>query len=486
MSEQLIKMFEKLTNNLENDDPTKHMTFNSLTGDQEKIFENASEIISENTSGEIKKFGGSVNEEEFKKLEEEINKRLENAIFKPFIKDLEKSIKKWIELKKKEINSYVYAIIPVKEMPFPSVSFMTVPRIIWEKDKIDKMTLNTDGIAYIGEIQALVTRTVLYGKMGKEEPLFAPHIGQLDLADYKPDPNEKTPKSENVKFIHEIIDSIERKTTQNHVTRYDGQYERHGEPICDFLMKDEKLLKSLSTLTSAIDSKRQTSNAAIPAIVLPLINTSLVISLDESKGSKKYEITFEALLNLAAASYETPNVKKGASIQAQAAAMTRTASQNSQPGMGVGSMVPQASVAPAAPQLPVWTEEALAEETKKRGLPAANLPVWSEEELTEEAKKRGIDTNLPVWTEEDLEQEKKRRGGGFSIPEWEEDKKLNECPKCGYTCRPGWDECPSCGSAIEETTSKPQLKKESKSTEEKKKEPEKTLDAKNESGDKPS
>ncbi|MHA1728566.1 MAG: hypothetical protein ACTSWY_07520, partial [Promethearchaeota archaeon] len=85
-----------------------------------------------------------------------------------------------------------------------------------------------------------------------------------------------------------------------------------------------------------------------------------------------------------------------------------------------------------------------------RGPAATNLPVWTEEDLAEEAKKRGpAATNLPVWTEEDLVEETKKRKGG-SIPKWEEDEELFNCPKCGYKCRPGWKECPGCGAEIKE------------------------------------
>ncbi|MHA1819408.1 MAG: hypothetical protein ACTSU2_04075 [Promethearchaeota archaeon] len=447
MSEQIEKMFEKLTNNLPIE-LEKHLTFNELTPEQDKIVQLAMDVFKENIVGDIKKFGGKVNDEEFKKLEDELKKRLENPIFKPYVKDMEKLIEKWKKLKKEELNNIVFAFAPVKQLPFKTVSFLTVPRILWSKGKIDKMQINKNAIAFSGEIEAIVTRTVLYGKMIKEEPLFAPHIGQLDLADYKPDPNEKGAKSENPRFIREIIDSLDRKTTKNQVMRYHDQYERHGEPICDFLMKDDDLKKSLSKLSTAIETKRQSSGAAIGAIVVPLINTSIVIVVDESSGSKKYEIAFEALIKLGAACYETPNVKKGPQLaQAQAAAMTRANSQAYSGGQGIGSMVPQRP--PSTPQLPVWTEEELAEEMKKRGTaPPPNLPVWTEEELEKEAKKRGGALNLPVWTEEELEQEKKRRQGAFNIPEWKEDNNTINCPKCGYACRPNWGTCPICGAPL--------------------------------------
>jgi len=453
-NEALEKLFENLTENL-NIDPTKHMIFNQLTPDQEKIYNNAMEILKNNLNGDPKKFGGKLNEEEFKKVEEEVLKRLDNDIFKEHKKDLEKLAKRWLELKRNELNSYIFAIFPVKEMPFPSASFITVPRIVWPKGKLDKMSLDTNGIAYAGEIKALITRTTLFGKPSKNKPLFAPHIGPLDMAAYKLTPEEKGPKNENMRFVYEVINSLERRSTQNQVMRYDDQYERHGEPICDFLIKDEDLVKTLSKLTSAIDSKRQSSGSAIPAIALIVQDTTLVLTTDESNSSKKFEICFEALLKFAAACYETPGVKKAGAIQAEAEAMTQVAQSVTPPSMGIGAMVPTnvgstpVGIAPGIPQLPVWTEEELAEEAKKSGLPPVDLPVWTEEELEEEAKKR-TDINLPMWTEEELEKEKERRHGAFNIPEWKPDENTIDCPKCGYTCRPEWKLCPICNTQIPE------------------------------------
>ncbi|MHA1727420.1 MAG: hypothetical protein ACTSWY_01655, partial [Promethearchaeota archaeon] len=380
MSEQLEKIFMKLTLNL-GINFLDYIT-EDLSDEQKKIFNKAKEIFQQNINGEIKKFGGKENPDNFKDIENEINKRLENPVFKPFLKELEELAKKWLKLKKEELKSLFLAVIPVKELPFPSVSFMTVPRIVWEKNKPEKMELNSNCIAYLGEIKGLVTRTVLYGKIADEDPLFAPHIGQLDLADYKPDPNDDKPKSEDIRFISEIVSSIERKTTQNQVVRYHAQYERHGEPICDFLNEEDDLGKSMEKLTSAIDSNRQSSNAAISAIIIPLINTSMVLCLDESSGTstKKFETCFESLMKLGASSYETPNLRKNGRVSNIGGNI-----QQSGVSAGVGSVQPHIS---AQPKLPIWTEEGLAEEAKKRDPAATNLPVWTEEGLAEEAKKR--------------------------------------------------------------------------------------------------
>jgi hypothetical protein len=372
-----------------------------------------------------------MDQDEFKKIEDEVSKRLENVIFKPFLKDLEKIVKKWLELKLQELNGTIILFIPIKEMPFPAVTFLNVQRIVWEKDKLEKMTLNSHCIAYIGEIEAIVTRTVLYGKMAKEEPLFAPHIGQLDLAGYKPD-LKISPKSEDIRFLYEILQSLERKSTQSQVVRYHAQYERHGEPICDFFMDNDELIKSMKKLTSAIESKRQMSNASIAGAVIPLINSSMVLCMDENHSNKKYEICFEAILKLGATSYKTPNIKKDSMVPA--------------PGLGIQtSSIPMQ----VQPQIPVWTEEDLAEDAKKRRESSnLNLPTWSAEELEEEAKKRGSGVNLPMWTEEDLEKDMKQRHGGSSIPDWKEDENLVSCPKCGYSCKSDWNECPVCGAGL--------------------------------------
>lgn len=435
-NEQLEKMFEKLIYNLEIDlAKFIHPLDSEPTSEQKKIIQDATGILENNINGDIKKSAIKIDQDEFKIIENEVSKRLENVIFKPFLKDLDKIVKKWLGLKLQELNNTIILVIPVKEMPFTAgkVTFLTVPRIVWEKDKLEKMTLNNHCIAYIGEIEAIVTRTVLYGKMAKEEPLFAPHIGQLDLAGYKPD-LKISPKSEDVRFLYEILQSLERKSTQSQVVRYHVQYERHGEPICDFFMDNEELIKSMKKLTSAIESKRQMSNASIAGVVLPLINSSIVLCMDENHSIKKYEVCFEAILKLSATSYKTPNIKKESMVPA--------------PGLGISTpSIPMQ----AQPQIPVWTEQELAEDAKKRGASSSiNLPTWSEKELEEEAKKRGASSsiNLPFWSAEELEEEAKKRSSGSSIPEWKEDDNLVSCPKCGYSCKSDWNECPVCGTGL--------------------------------------
>lgn len=433
-NEQLEKMFEKLIYNLEIDlAKFIHPLDSEPTSEQKKIIQDATGILENNINGDIKKSAIKIDQDEFKIIENEVSKRLENVIFKPFLKDLDKIVKKWLGLKLQELNNTIILVIPVKEMPFTAgkVTFLTVPRIVWEKDKLEKMTLNNHCIAYIGEIEAIVTRTVLYGKMAKEEPLFAPHIGQLDLAGYKPD-LKISPKSEDVRFLYEILQSLERKSTQSQVVRYHVQYERHGEPICDFFMDNEELIKSMKKLTSAIESKRQMSNASIAGVVLPLINSSMVLCMDENHSIKKYEVCFEAILKLSATSYKTPNIKKESMVPA--------------PGLGISTpSIPMQT----QPQIPVWTEEDLAEDAKKRSASSSiNLPTWSAEELEEEAKKRSGGVNLPMWTEEDLEKDNKQRHSGSSIPEWKEDENLLTCSKCGYSCKPDWNECPVCGTGL--------------------------------------
>ncbi len=315
MTEQVEKMFEKLLSTLQLDN-SKFFS-EELSPDQEKIKKQVEEILGKNIDEEIKAVGGKLDVEEFNKIESEIQKQLENPIFKPYEADLKKLVEKWLLNKKNEFSHHLFLVWKVKEFPFPTVTFLTVPQIVWEKGKADRMKLNSDRIAFAGEIEALATRTVLYAKISKEDPLFAPHIGALDLAGYKPEASDETPKTQNIQFVKEIITSLDRKSTQSQVTRYSSQYERHGEPICDFFIGKDDLGKTMNKLTSAIDSKRQNSNAAVCGIILPLIKSTMVLTTDESSGmsTKKLETCFEGLLKFAAATYQSPNVKKVGDIQ---------------------------------------------------------------------------------------------------------------------------------------------------------------------------
>lgn len=426
-------MFEKLLSALEFDS-TKFFS-SELSTEQEKIKKQVDEILGDNIESEIKILGGKLDVEEFNKLEIQIQNHLQNPIFKPYEGDLTKLTEKWLLHKKNEFIHHLFLVWKVKDFPFSSVTFFTVPQIDWQEGKADRMKLNTDKIAFCGEIEALANRTVLYAKISKADPLFAPHIGNLDLASYKPDAADQTPKSHNLRFVKEILSSLERKSTQNQVTRYDSQYERHGEPICDYFMQNDNLKRSMNKLTSALDSKRQTSNAAICGILLPLLNTSMVLISDESSGltANKLETAFEALLKFAATTYQFPNVKKGPELSQ---------------AINTGSLTPQTSVASTGPQLQVWTEEELVAEATKRASAEPDLSVWTEEELIEESKNR-TGVNLPTWTEEELEEERKRKmGTGMNVPDWIPDESLVQCPKCHYTCKPEWGSCPMCDTPL--------------------------------------
>ena len=435
MTEQVEKMFEKLLSALQLDNSKFFSP--ELSPDHEKIKKHVEEILGDNIVEEIKAVGGKIDIDEFNKMESEIQKQLQNPIFKPYEADLNKLVEKWLLHKKNEFAHHLFLVFKVKDFPFPSVSFLTVPQITWEQGKADRMKLNSDRIAFCGEIEALATRTVLYAKIPKEDPLFAPHIGNLDLAGYKPDAADETPKSQNLLFVKEILASMERKNTQTQVSRYDSQYERHGEPICDYFMQNDNLKKTMNKLTSAIDSKRQNSNAAVCGIVLPLIDSTMVITTDESSGmsTKKLETCFEGLLKFAASTYQSPNVKKGNDIS----------SAPSSPGV-----IPQAPAASSGPQLQTWTVEGLQAEAAKRAASSTpNLPVWSEEDLIKEtAGRTGV--NLPTWSEEELEEEKNRKmGTGLNVPEWKTDETLITCPKCSYACKPEWGEtCAMCDTPL--------------------------------------
>jgi hypothetical protein len=206
------------------------------------------------------------------------------------------------------------------------------------------------------------------------------------------------------------------------------------------MQENDDLKKSMKHLTSALDSKRQNSNAAVCGIILPIINTTMVMTTDESSGMsiKKLETCFEAFLKFAAKTYQSPNVKKGSDLSAA-------------PNTG---LTPQNPAGSSGPQLQQWTESELAAHAAQRASQTMpNMEVWKEEDLIEELKNR-TGVNLPTWTEEELEEENKRKtSGGLNVPEWKTDDKLVDCPKCAYTCKPEWGTCPMCDTPLAEDAS---------------------------------
>ncbi|HEY0089893.1 MAG TPA: zinc ribbon domain-containing protein, partial [Candidatus Lokiarchaeia archaeon] len=359
------------------------------------------------------------------------------------------------------------AIIPVKDMPWVDIIFRSVPRLaIFDK----KVELTDTSIAYYGEIKCVISKTTIFGKMRDKESLFAPIIGELDLGGYKLEDPKKEPKSEIYSYISAVINSLDSTLTRSQLEKYHEGYQRHGEPICDFLMSKKDLLEAMENDRSGLESDRIKSNVAVCSIAIPLFGNKstlmLVIDDGDDKNSKKFTRCFEALLKFSATCCEAPTTKKAEEIQKEAASQQLAAAH-----------------AQGSQELKSWTEEELAAQKKDATVPEG-MAVWTEEELLKSAEERsaGVPEGMEVWTEKELEElARKRQGGGLDIPEWIPDSNLVECSKCGYSLKKSWTECPICGTKIASTASKPVEKSiEESKTEDEKEEVEKEENEKEE------
>ncbi len=460
MSTDLIKGWKTLEMKGIKFDPLKHIAPNELTADQTKIIDGVKKILEGNLAGDVKVFGGKVNEGELKQLQEKIKKELEGPDFKDITKKMDKVVEGWLAAWKKAMAKTCIAFLPVKDMPFAHVTFLSAPMVLEDKKGKMEFEVVDESLVYCAEIACVVNRCVLYAKVAKDKPLFAPLIGEIDLGGFKMDPNQKGPYSQNMAYILALLESLDSTSSKNNVTRYDSQYQRHGEPICDYFMKDEELCKATDKLTSSLDTKRISSGAAVCATVVPLSSFSIVMVHNEKLA---YSDAFEAFLKLSASCFDSPHVRKpGANVQM---AEQMTAGAPRPPGgTGVPGLMPTAPGAPPASNLPVWTEEDLAKESQTRGDPTAGMATWTEEDLAEDAKKRGLPANLEYWSEEELDKDRDK-GHTVDIPEWKEEE-LPACPKCGYTVRKGWDTCPVCEAPLTgvEAPAKPAAKPAAKPT----------------------
>lgn len=400
-----------------------------LSDYQKKIIDNATSILQGNTVGEVNSIVGNLkkNEEKFK----EFNKNAEEELNEEEYQDIKKVLKDFIKNLQNLIDKTCIAIIPVKEMPWTDVIFRSVPQIIYD----GKVQFFDDAIAYYGEIKCVISRPIIYGKMKDEKPLFAPITGALDLGGYKLEESQNGPKSQIFPYVDAIIKSLNSTITRTQLAKYHESFQRHGDPICDFLMKDEDLMNSMEKLTSGIESGRLKSDIAICGIAVPQPDdkTTLMLVTDEGKDPNKFSRCFEALLKFSAECCNAPSIASGVA--------------------GVPSQVsPQTGVirTPRGQELKTWTADELAEEAQKRMKSQPDMPVWSEEELTKFAEERGsgLPEGMEFWTEEQLQELARKRQGGLDIPEWKPDKEMRECSKCGYSLRPGWSKCPICGTPV--------------------------------------
>ena len=425
------KLFEIFINSLDFD--VSEYLVEELTELQKDIINDATLILKDNIVGDVKSFGGSVkkNEEKFKEFMKKAEEELEKDKYKEIKKNLKDYLKKLSEL----IIKTCVAIIPVKEMPWVDVVFRTLPKIKYD----DKVELLDNSIAYCGEIKCFIGRTTLYGKIKDQEPLFAPFTGNLDLGGYKLDATEKEPKSHIFPYVQALINSLDSVITKNQLAKYHEEFQRHGDPICDFLMKDDDLTNSMKKITTGLESGRITSDIALCSIAVPLPadKKSIVLITDESQEESRYGNCFEALLRLSAACCQVPS-------QSQ---------QVSSPSSPVSGPVGGGVRTPGGQELKAWTAEELANEAQKRLAAQPDLPTWSEDELTKFAEERGsgLPEGMDVWKEEELlDLAEKRRRGGLNIPEWQPDQDMTECSSCGYSLRPGWTKCPVCEAPVGE------------------------------------
>jgi len=431
LSEQ--KLFEVFVNKIQfniEDYLISSETEADLSDFQKKIIENASSILQGNTVGEVKSFGGNLkkNEEKFQEFEKDAEEELNEEDYQDIKKELKEFIKKLRDL----IDKTCYVIIPVKEMPWADVIFRSVPRITYD----GKVQFFDDTIAYYGEIKCVISRPIIYGKMKNEKSLFAPITGTLDLGGYKLDESQKGPKFQIFPYADAIIRSLNSTITRTQLAKYHESFQRHGDPICDYLMKDEELMNSMEKVTSGIESGRLKSDIAICGIAIPqpADKTTLMLITDEGKDPNKFSKCFEALLKFSAECCNAPSISR--SIQAP------------------GQIPPQQTGTvrtPGGQELKAWTAEELAEEAQKRMATQPDMPVWSEDELTKLAEERGstLPEGMEFWTEEELQDLARKRQGGLDIPEWKPDEEMRECSKCGYGLRPGWSKCPICGTSVD-------------------------------------
>jgi len=407
-----------------------------LSNFQKKMIEDATFIMKDNIVGDIKSFGGNLkkNEEKFKEFEKKAEEELENDEYK----DLKKELKDYIKKLKDVIDKSCLAIIPVKEMPWVNVVFRTIPRIVFDK----KIQFMDNAIAYYGEIKCVITRPTIYGKIKDEKPLFAPIMGTLDLGGYKLDESDEDPKSQNHSYISAVIKSLDSTLTKSHLAKYATSFQRHGDPICDFLMKDDELMTAMGNLTTSIESNRLSSDMALSGIGIPFTKDkiSLMLVTDEGEDSSRFGKCFEAFLRFSAECCKTPSLSQ------------ETTTSTPLPPIQAPPQQPGAVRTPGGQELKTWTAEDLATEAQKRMSAQPDMPMWNEEELAQFVAERG--TGLPegmeLWDEEALAELSRKRQGGLDIPEWEEDKSLSECKKCGYSLRAGWNKCPVCETPVGE------------------------------------
>ncbi len=414
-----LDFYQKIIDFLEID-IQEFLDFEKLNPYQENLIEQATEILKLNTVGDVIKYGGNIkrNENLIKSLWEQVDKELEKEEYKDQKSKLKDFVKSYFKMLREKINKTCGAIIAVKEMPFINVHFNNIPQI--EIDGKNPKLYDTL-IIYTGEIKCLLPRAIIHGKIKNVEPLFSPVMESITWKEGANFFNGETSTSTLINALDQLLKKIESKDIKNFLINYQENFQRHGDPYCDYLHEDDDLMEVMNNLTTDLESGRAKSNIVINALAIPQPSrkTTFIAVINESTENTKFERCFEALLKFSALCCEATSRLQGESRHGE-------------------------------PELDVWKEEELVKNAERAEGPVpSSLEVWTEEELEELAKSRrsGIPEGMEVWDEKSLEElAKKRQMSELNIPEWEPEESLEPCPQCGYALRPEWNKCPICNT----------------------------------------
>lgn len=414
---------------------------------QVKILEKASEILKLNTVGEIMKLGGNVekNEDKLKEITQKFETELKKEKYGDQKKELKNFLKSYMKLLRQKISRTCMGKIPVKEMPIIDVHFSTLPYISLQDQKPQ---LFDDIIFYAGEIQCSLPRGIIYGRIKSVEPLFAPVMDNIEELTSGKEHPEQDAQYDLHSYLEQIANKLDSIEFKGFLLNFHENFERRGDPLCDYLNKNEDLLHSMNKLTTSTETHRKESDIAINAVIIPQSsrNKAMVLVTNESSEENRFEDCFEGLLKFSAICCQAVN---NLNLDSQKEESSTIASQ-------VVSDDNNVARTPGGQEINVWTQEELIEEASKRheNDPSSGMDVWTEEELSELSKQRGtgIPEDMEVWDKEALRKlAEERKKGGLNIPKWKQDETLKECSQCGYALQANWKICPICKKPVNET-----------------------------------
>ncbi|MBN2153702.1 MAG: zinc ribbon domain-containing protein [Candidatus Lokiarchaeota archaeon] len=426
--ESIQRIFSKLLKELNLPTPVVPARKEGSVEKQQKDIQIFKDLLTSNLVGEMKVWGGNFDEEQWKEAKAKLPDAIKNLQQEAKEKEIKAYFDIYAKVMRKFLDAHCMAKAEVKTMPFKTVYMQKIPKI----DQTDKgMEINDKPVGLIAELPYQVERSCAYGEMKDKKPLFAPIIGSLDLT-WSPPAQKPAPDAkeyvEDVTLQAAIFEAMDKQTTVNSVWRYEN-YGRKGEPICDKLMENQDLMVAMERVASEVDIKEFKGNASVCSLFYAVDGRTIVGVVDYEGVQKN---AFEAIFKLCAYLEDVPRAAGAAPGGAAPAG---------------GGMV----TAGGQSSLPTWTEEELAKQPQFAASAGPSLPTWTEEELETRQDKftGGGGVNLPVWTEDELAELSKSSGAqGLNLPEWQ-DEGMQECPKCGYSLQPDWDECPVCSAKIE-------------------------------------